>query len=202
MPSLTLLRHVDSVWTAENRYTGAADVALSPRGIEAARRLAPSIDRLHLDLVYTSALRRTRDTLDGILSALHGARPAVEIAAELNERSFGVLEGLRKREARETHGEEAVHRWRSSFDQAPPGGESLAQTALRTGAFVSNRLLPSLRSGKNVLVVAHGDSLRTVMMALEDLSETATLALRIKPGELVHYDVIEREGLVRRSSVV
>ena len=199
MGTLTLLRHVESEWSALHRFAGSSDVPITRSGELAARALASCIDGLDVGVVYVSGLQRARQTLDAILDELGRTNLPVIVEPALNERSFGVLEGLDKRDAKSKFGKADFARWRSSFTQAPPQGESLAETAERTRPVVLEKLLPAVRTGNNVLVVAHGDSLRTIIMTLEELTQEAVLGLRLQPGELVFYSV-STDGSVRRRS--
>ena len=197
MGSLILLRHVESQWTAQRRFTGSSDVPITPSGERSARALGATIERLHVDVAYVSSLQRARQTLEAVVGALGRSDIPIFVEPALNERSFGVLEGMDKRSAEKEFGKAELTRWRSSFTEAPPQGESLAETAARTDPLVLETLLPAARAGQHVLVVAHGDSLRTVMMAVEQLAPEAVLELRLQPGELVFYQ-ISADGFVER----
>ena len=199
MGTFALLRHVESEWSALRRFAGSSDVPITQSGELAARALASSIDGLDLDVAYVSSLQRARQTLDTVLDELGRTDLSIIVEPALNERSFGVLEGLGKRDAETKFGKTDFARWRSSFTQAPPQGESLAETAGRTRPVVLEKLLPAARAGNNVLVVAHGDSLRTIIMTLEELTQEAVLGLRLQPGELVLY-AVSTDGSIRKRS--
>src|SRR6185436_981366 len=179
MPDLILLRHGQSQWNLENRFTGWVDVPLSPRGEAEARAAGEKLRGRRIDEMFTSVLKRAIDTATLALEAGGiGPLPTVRDAA-LNERMYGDLQGLDKAEAARRFGADQVKLWRRSYDVQPPGGESLADTAARVIPFWRDRILPELRAGKNVLVVAHGNSLRALVMHLDDLTREQVLELEI-----------------------
>lgn len=158
------------------------------------------IAALRIDTAYVSGLLRARQTLDIVLRELERSDLPVIVEPRLNERAFGTLEGMEKGAAEERFGKQALSRWRSSFVEAPPDGESLQETASRTQPVVFENLLPAVQRGENVLVVAHGDSLKTIIMMLEELSPETVLSLKLQPGEFVFYVVSENGSIERRLS--
>ena len=189
MPALILLRHGQSQWNLENRFTGWVDVPLSPKGEDEARAAGEKLRGRHIDTLYTSVLRRAVDTATLALEAAGMTVPVTERDAALNERMYGDLQGLNKAEAAIRWGDAQVKLWRRSYDVRPPGGESLADTATRVLPFWESRILPALRAGKNVLVAAHGNSLRALVMHLDGLSREQVLRLEIPTGVPLLYDI-------------
>ena len=196
MPTLALVRHGQSLWNLQNRFTGWVDVPLTERGREEARRAGAALRDVSFDVAYTSALRRAQDTLGLVLEAAGLLVPVIRDAA-LNERDYGDLAGLDKAETAARYGEEQVHRWRRSFDEAPPGGESLQDTAARTLPFFERAVLGDLRHGRDVLVVAHGNSNRAIVMHLEGLGPDEVVAVELATGVPLLYD-LDDAGLVTR----
>jgi len=189
MPDLILLRHGQSQWNLENRFTGWVDVPLSPRGEEEARAAGEKLKGRRIDQVFTSVLKRAIDTADIAFDAAGIGPVPVERDAALNERMYGDLQGLDKAEAAKQFGADQVKLWRRSYDVNPPGGESLADTAARVIPFWRDRILPELRAGKNVLVVAHGNSLRALVMHLDNLTRDQVLELEIPTGVPLVYEI-------------
>ena len=195
MPDLILLRHGQSQWNLENRFTGWVDVPLSPRGEEEARAAGAKLRGRRVDEMFTSVLKRAIDTATLALEAAGiGPLPTVRDAA-LNERMYGDLQGLDKAEAAKQFGADQVKLWRRSYDVQPPGGESLADTAARVIPYWRDRILPELRAGKNVLIVAHGNSLRALVMHLDNLTREQVLELEIPTGVPLLYEMAS-EGTV------
>jgi 2,3-bisphosphoglycerate-dependent phosphoglycerate mutase len=189
MPDLLLLRHGQSQWNLENRFTGWVDVPLSPRGEEEARVAGEKLRGRRIDEVYTSVLKRAIQTADIALAA--GGFPPLPTERDpaLNERMYGELQGTNKAEAAERFGAAQVKLWRRSYDVRPPGGESLADTAARVLPYWERRILPDLRAGRNVLVVAHGNSLRALVMHLDGLTPAQVLELEIPTGVPLLYEI-------------
>jgi 2,3-bisphosphoglycerate-dependent phosphoglycerate mutase len=189
MPELILLRHGQSQWNLENRFTGWVDVPLSPRGEEEARAAGAKLVGHRIDQLYTSVLQRAIDTARlALASAGIDSVPTVRDAA-LNERMYGDLQGKNKAEAAAQFGAAQIKQWRRSYDVRPPGGESLADTAARVIPYWEAHILPDLRAGKNVLVVAHGNSLRALVMHLDGLTREEVLALEIPTGIPLLYEL-------------
>jgi 2,3-bisphosphoglycerate-dependent phosphoglycerate mutase len=189
MALLVLLRHGESQWNLENRFTGWVDVPLTEKGREEARRAGEKLRHIRFDKAYTSRLQRAIETLEIVLQVIGQEGLPVEYDMALNERHYGDLQGLNKAETAEKFGKEQVHLWRRSYDVAPPGGESLKDTAARTLPYFEAHVLPDLRSGKNVLVSAHGNSLRSIVMHLDKLSEAQVLELNIATGVPIIYQM-------------
>ncbi len=196
MAELVLLRHGESQWNLENRFTGWVDVPLSPRGEAEARAAGEKLRGRRIDKVYTSVLRRAIDTARLALEQAGMPDLPVERDAALNERMYGDLQGLDKAEAARRFGAEQVRLWRRSYDVRPPGGESLADTAARVLPYWETHLLPELRAGRNLLVVAHGNSLRALVMHLDRLTPAEVLDLEIPTGAPLVYE-IGPDGAVR-----
>jgi 2,3-bisphosphoglycerate-dependent phosphoglycerate mutase len=189
MPELILLRHGQSQWNLENRFTGWVDVPLSPKGEAEARAAGEKLRGHRIDKLYTSVLKRAIDTATLALDAAGIPIPPTESDAALNERMYGDLQGLNKAEAAKKWGAAQVKVWRRSYDVKPPGGESLADTAARVLPYWEARILPDLRAGKNGLVVAHGNSLRALVMHLDGLTREQVLELEIPTGAPLLYDI-------------
>jgi 2,3-bisphosphoglycerate-dependent phosphoglycerate mutase len=194
MPKLVLVRHGQSLWNLENRFTGWIDVPLTAQGEDEARRAGALLRGMKFDVAYTSALKRAARTLELLLESAGMSVPVISDQA-LNERDYGDLSGLNKDEMRQKYGEEQVHIWRRSYDVAPPGGESLKDTRARTVPFFERAIMGDVRQGKDVLVVAHGNSNRSIAMALEGLSPEEVVSLELATGVPRVYDLTE-EGKV------
>jgi len=195
MPNLILLRHGQSQWNLENRFTGWEDVELSDAGREEARRAGEKLRDLQIDTVYTSALKRAINTASIALDAAGKKGMPTIVDPALNERNYGDLQGLNKAETALKYGDEQVHAWRRSFSIRPPGerGESLAMTIDRVMPYYEKHILADLRSGKNVLVVAHGNSLRALLYKLDKHTEETIMDLNIPTGVPLVYQ-LELQG--------
>jgi len=202
MATLVLVRHGQSQWNLENRFTGWIDVPLTEAGREEARKTGEALKKTHarFGLAYTSVLIRAIETLKIILAELGQEGIPITQDKALNERHYGQLQGLNKDETRQKYGEEQVKLWRRSYDVAPPGGESLKDTAARTIPFFEARILPDLKAGTNVLVAAHGNSLRSIVMHLEHLTKEQVLALEIPTGAPIRYEITP-EGTVASKEI-
>jgi 2,3-bisphosphoglycerate-dependent phosphoglycerate mutase len=183
MSTLVLVRHGESQWNLENRFTGWVDVPLSPKGVDEAKRAGDRLKKegIRFDKAYTSDLQRAQNTLKLILETLGQASLPVEKDKALNERHYGDLQGLNKAETAQKFGDEQVKIWRRSYDIAPPGagGESLKDTAARTLPYFEKHILSDLRAGKNIIVAAHGNSLRSIVMHLDKLTKEQVLELNL-----------------------
>src|SRR5215813_8079272 len=199
MAILVLIRHGQSLWNLENRFTGWVDVPLTDRGRDEAQQAGQLIGDIRFDVAYPSVLSRAQETLDIILLGL-GQRPPVIRDQALNERHYGELQGLNKADTAKRYGDAQVKLWRRSYDVAPPGGESLELTAKRTLPFFDRAILGDLRQGKNVLVVAHGNSNRSIVMQLDKLSREEVLELNLDTGVPLVYDIAD-DGSVRGKQV-
>jgi 2,3-bisphosphoglycerate-dependent phosphoglycerate mutase len=186
---LVLVRHGQSDWNLKNLFTGWRDVGLTEKGIAEARAAGKRLKAqgLHFDVAFTSALVRAQRTLDLVLEEMGQTNIAVFKDRALNERDYGDLSGLNKDDARKKWGEEQVHIWRRSYDVAPPGGESLKDTAARVLPYYIQDILPPVLRGDNVIVVAHGNSLRALVMVLERLSPEKIVGREIATGVPLVY---------------
>ena len=197
MARLILVRHGQSVWNASNRFTGWTDVGLSEQGVEEAEDAGRQLSEIRIDVVHTSDLVRAQRTAEIIMRHNEASEDVpTNYDWRLNERHYGALQGLNKSETAEQHGAEQVHIWRRSFDVAPPEGESLEMTAERTIPYFTEEILPDLVSGKNVLVSAHGNSLRSIVMHIDGISPEDIVSLEIPTGEPIHYSY--GEGVISR----
>jgi 2,3-bisphosphoglycerate-dependent phosphoglycerate mutase len=188
---LVLVRHGQSEWNLKNLFTGWRDVGLTEKGIAEAKAAGDKLREqgLDFDIAYTSALKRAQDTLTLMLEEL--GQPGLETVKDqaLNERDYGDLTGLNKDDARKKWGEEQVHIWRRSYDVAPPGGESLKDTLARTLPYYMHRIQCDVLSGKTVLVSAHGNSLRALIMAIEGLTPDEILKRELDTGVPIVYEL-------------
>ncbi len=223
MGRLYLVRHGQSVWNLQNRFTGWIDVSLSPKGVAEAQRAGELLADVRFDVAFTSTLIRAQHTLYEILkkntrcpvyrvvheqaSDWYGHRmESAEDAEELevfvseavNERYYGDLQGMNKDRAREIYGAEQVHIWRRSFDVPPPGGESLEMTAARTLPYYHERIEPRLARGETVLVAAHGNSLRSMIMHIEGMSPEQIIKFELPTGVPYLYSFDSDLRLVER----
>src|SRR5512142_2274665 len=166
MGKLILLRHGESQWNSENRFTGWIDIGLTEKGKQEAFEAGKLLLGIPIDFAFTSVLTRAIDTLTEALRGADQALVPVAKDAALNERMYGDLQGLNKAETAEKFGAEQVHLWRRSYDVPPPNGESLKDTAARTLPYFNAKILPLAAQSQNILVVAHGNSLRSIVMEL------------------------------------
>lgn len=182
MKQLVLIRHGESQWNLENRFTGWVDVPLTPKGEQEAHEAGKKLQDFRFDQAFTSVLIRANKTLEIVLRVTGQTDLKIEKDQALNERMYGDLQGLNKAETVEKHGAEQVKIWRRSFDVPPPGGESLKDTAERVIPYYQEKIWPALLSGRCILVVAHGNSLRALVMHLNQLSREEVLELNIPTG--------------------
>lgn len=209
MAKLILLRHGASVWNDLNLFTGWVDIPLSPKGIEESLAAGRAIAHIPVDVIFVSSLVRAQETAMLTMSVHKGGKVPcvlhpgggkleewaqiyskktqemcvpVIVAWQINERMYGELQGMNKQEMREKFGDEQVHIWRRSYDVAPPGGESLKMTAERSIPYFKEMIMPHLKQGKNVLVSAHGNSLRSIVMHLDNLKPDEVVKLEIPTG--------------------
>lgn len=189
MSDLILIRHGQSVWNAANRFTGWTDVELSEVGVSEAEEAGRSLSSQRIDVVHTSDLIRAQRTAEIIMSLNEASEGySTKFDWRLNERNYGSLQGLNKAETAEKFGAEQVHIWRRSFDVAPPDGESLEMTAERTIPYFEEEILPDLQEGRGVLVSAHGNSLRSIVMHIEGISPEDIVSLEIQTGSPMFYE--------------
>jgi len=221
MAKLIMMRHGESEWNRNNIFTGWVDIPLSPKGIEESFVGGERIKDIPVDIIFMSSLMRSqmtamlamsrhnsgkipviqhpRGTLLGHWSKINSAATEEQvipslIAWELNERMYGDLQGLNKQHLIDQYGAEQVKFWRRSYDIAPPGGESLAMTATRTIPYFQNHIVPHLESGRNVFVSAHGNSLRSIVMVLENLNPQQIVNLELATGEPLIYNFDSSSG--------
>ncbi|MHA1523628.1 MAG: 2,3-bisphosphoglycerate-dependent phosphoglycerate mutase [Alphaproteobacteria bacterium] len=191
--TLVLVRHGQSEWNMLNQFTGWKDVDLTDLGIEEAKEAGRKLraEGLHFDIAFTSVLIRATRTLDLMLAELDQVGLETLFDQALNERDYGDLTGLNKHDARPRWGDEQVQNWRRSFDVPPPGGESLKDTAARTLPYYRDKILPQVLAGKSVLVAAHGNSLRSIVMEIEELSGEEIVKREIATGAPIIYALNE-----------
>ncbi len=215
MSKLILIRHGQSDWNKQNLFTGFVDVNLSPEGIKEAIQAGQKIENIPIDIVFTSTLIRAQMTATLVMNGQKKQKPLLFIHASgklktwgadicskeaiekcipvytswrLNERFYGKLQGMNKDEARKKFGADQVHIWRRSFDIPPPDGESLKMTMQRTLPYFKKEIVPLLEKNKTILVAAHGNSLRSIMMYLDQLSSEEIVSLEIPTGQPIIYD--------------
>ena len=189
MSVLVLMRHGESVWNFENRFTGGTDVPLTDTGRAEARRAGQWLSQRHitLDFAASSVLQRAAHTLEIVLSVLGQEAILTDHTPILNERHYGELQGMDKTEAARVYGTEQVHIWRRSYADGPPGGESLHDVAARVLPYFKDRIVPQLKAGKNILIVAHEHPLRAIIMQLEKLTPQQLLQLELATAVPVVY---------------
>ena len=197
--NLVLIRHGQSEWNKKNLFTGWKDPELTELGIEEAIQAGNQLKQSNIkfDVMFTSDLFRAQETGRLILEQMNQAVIATIKDQSLNERNYGELAGLNKDDARKKWGEEQVHIWRRSFDVPPPGGESLKNTAERVLPYFESKILPEVIKGKNILIAAHGNSLRALVMKLEDISPDEIVKLEIATGDPLTYEI--SEGKIQRT---
>jgi 2,3-bisphosphoglycerate-dependent phosphoglycerate mutase len=214
MAKLILLRHGESVWNSKNLFTGWVDVPLSQQGIQEAIKAGETLAHIHFDIVFTSVQIRAMETALLALAQSQNDKSPVLIHSEgemeawgkiydqgmaqdiipiysnvhLNERYYGELQGKNKTLTAKKYGEEQVLQWRRSYATPPPNGESLKDTAERTIPFFKESILPQLAAGNNVLVSAHGNSLRSIIMFIENMSEKEIVTVEIPTGHPLFYE--------------
>jgi 2,3-bisphosphoglycerate-dependent phosphoglycerate mutase len=200
MGSLILIRHGQSAWNAENRFTGWVDVPLSEAGRAEAKRAGERLaaEGYRVDRAFTSTLVRAIETGHIVLEMLGQDDLEQEQAWELNERFYGALTARNKAETAAEFGQEQVHIWRRSYDVPPPGGESLKDTADRTRPYYERAILPATRGDAVVLVSAHGNSLRSIVKDLDRLGDEAVTRLEIATGVPLVYELVDGEPVGTR----
>ena len=187
---LVLVRHGQSEWNQKNLFTGWKDPKLTHQGINEAVEAGKSLkaEDMNFDIMFTSDLFRAQETGRLILKEMDQTDIPFIKHQSLNERNYGDLAGLNKDDARERWGEEQVHIWRRSFDIPPPGGESLKNTAERVLPYFESEIMPKIDEGLNVLIAAHGNSLRALVMQLEKIGPEEIVKLEIATGDPLIYD--------------
>ena len=202
MSVLVLIRHGQSQWNLENRFTGWTDIPLTERGKEDAHRAGKELNKrgLHFDHAFTSLLMRAGDTLEAILEELGQTDCPIIRDQALNERHYGDLQGLNKAEMAAKYGQEQVTLWRRDYFTRPPKGESMEDCEKRTLPFFLSSILPLVQSGKNVLVTAHGNSLRPMVKHLEQLTpeQTSSAEFGLCTPYVYHF---EGEKMVNKETI-
>ncbi len=189
MAQLVIFRHGQSQWNLENKFTGWVDVELTEKGIEEAKNAGHKINGYHFDYAYASDLKRAQNTLKIALQTANHPTIAPIYNKALNERMYGDLQGLDKTETVNKFGEEQVKIWRRSYDIAPPNGESLKDTAARVIPYYENEIVPKLKANKNIVIVAHGNSLRALIMYLENMTPEQILQFEIGTAQPRLYEL-------------
>ena len=190
---LVLVRHGQSDWNRKNLFTGWKNPGLTDQGVSEAENTGEKLKEqgFNFDVMFTSELKRAQNTGEIILEKLNEPDLTTIKSVNLNERDYGDLTGMNKDEARAKFGEEQVHIWRRSYDVPPPGGESLKDTYDRVIPYFESDIMPEINDSKNVLIAAHGNSLRSLVKFIEDLNETDILKLEIATGEPIIYKFID-----------
>ena len=201
MSKLILLRHGESTWNLENRFTGWTDIPLTEKGEKEAIEAGEKLRDMPIDLAFTSVLKRAIDTTTLTLKAAHQESVPVIRDAAINERMYGDLQGLNKAETAKKFGDRQVKLWRRSYDVAPPNGESLKDTAARALPYFTDRIMPEVRAGKNVLVSAHGNSLRAIVMHLDNLAKEQVVELNIPNGVPIIYEMDEKGKILSKTEL-
>ncbi|MEM1370610.1 MAG: 2,3-bisphosphoglycerate-dependent phosphoglycerate mutase [Pseudomonadota bacterium] len=202
--TLVLVRHGQSEWNELNLFTGWRDPDLTAKGVEEATEAGRLLkaEKLKFDIAYTSVLKRANRTLALMLDGIEQTDLQIVRDQALNERDYGDLAGMNKDEAREKWGADQVHVWRRSYDVPPPGGESLKDTGERVVPYFTSTILPHLQAGKKVLVAAHGNSIRALIMHLEKLSAEEILKREVATGAPIVYRLDETGFAVDRQDLV
>ena len=200
---LILVRHGQSEWNAKNLFTGWKDPGLTDEGMKEALVAGSTIksENILFDEMFTSKLVRAQITGKIILEAINQSDIPINQNIALNERNYGSLAGLNKDDARKKWGEEQVHIWRRSFDIPPPDGESLKNTAERVLPYFNKEILPKVINGSNVLIAAHGNSLRSLIMQLDNISEVDIVNLEIPTGAPIKYVFNENGSILEKTNL-
>lgn len=196
MSTLVIVRHGQSAWNLENRFTGWVDVDITDKGEAEAKNAGEKLKGESFDLAYTSDLKRAQRTLSIILGEIGQSSISTTKHQALNERHYGDLQGANKAETAAKYGEDQVHIWRRSYDVAPPNGESLKDTADRVIPYFEAEIAPKLKAGKNIIITAHGNSLRALIMHLEKLTPEQILQVEIPTGAPKKYVLDENLNVI------
>jgi 2,3-bisphosphoglycerate-dependent phosphoglycerate mutase len=196
MPYLVLVRHGQSAWNELGQWTGLTDVELTEKGRAEARAAAKTLEGITFGAAHTSALKRAHQTLGIILDELGQTQLEAAQTATLNERDYGDLTGKSKWQVREEHGEEKFMKWRRSWNYPIPGGETLKDVHDRAVPYYEQHILADLKAGKNVIVAAHGNTLRALVKHLENIAETDISGLEIGTGEVYLYEIEPQTGRI------
>ncbi|MFA4930313.1 MAG: histidine phosphatase family protein [Patescibacteria group bacterium] len=225
MNKLVLVRHGESKWNLGNKFTGQIDVSISSRGVQQCFDLGDKIKDIKFDYGFASCLSRSKETMSLILSKMKVSGvfidehfslyswPDIEKYPSalrdipiftnclLNERHYGDLQGMDKNEARQKYGEEIVYSWRRGFDQRPPGGESLLDVYNRTIPYFEKRVVPLLVEGNNVMISAHGNSLRSIIKYIENIADDKIPLLEIYTGQMISYELVNGRFVSKKSKL-
>jgi 2,3-bisphosphoglycerate-dependent phosphoglycerate mutase len=200
MALLVIFRHGQSVWNLENKFTGWVDVELTEKGIQEAKNAGEKLKSFHFDVAYASDLKRAQNTLTIALEVAGKTVPTTYNKA-LNERMYGDLQGLDKTETAKKYGDEQVKIWRRSYDVPPPNGESLKDTTARVIPYYKVEIEPQLKAGKNVVIAAHGNSLRALIMYLENMTPAQILEFEIGTGIPRLYELDENLKVLKAENI-
>jgi 2,3-bisphosphoglycerate-dependent phosphoglycerate mutase len=198
MAYLVLVRHGESEWNAKSLWTGWTDVSLSDKGREQAQNAGKIISDLHFDLCYTSALKRAKETWDEIRKENHWENVPTTEDKALNERDYGDLTGKNKWKIKEEYGEEQFQKWRRGWDTPPPKGESLKDVYDRVIPYYEKNILPNLEAGKNVIIAAHGNSLRALVKYLDKVPDDKIAEVELGLSEPYVYKIDENGNVVSK----
>ncbi len=209
MAKLILVRHGESQWNKKHIFAGWVDITLTRKGIDEIQELAKKLNKIEFDVMFTSCLERAQATLlliaseqDKCATFMHQGekykakadsnhRIPIYAYPELNERYYGLLQGMKKDEAREKFGEEQVYQWRRSYKAQPPEGESLQEVCCRVSEFFDRKIKPLLATDKNILISAHGNSLRALVKYIDNISDEKVAHLEFAPGDMISYSIEE-----------
>lgn len=197
MAILVMFRHGQSVWNLENKFTGWVDVDLTDKGKKEAKEAGEKLKGMHFDFAYSSDLKRAQETLKIALNEAGISHVPTTYDKALNERMYGDLQGLNKADTAKKFGDEQVHIWRRSYDIAPPNGESLKDTAARVIPYFEKEIAPKLKDDKNIVIAAHGNSLRALIMFLEKMTPDEILNFEIKTGVPREYQLDENLKVIK-----
>ncbi len=201
MAQLVIFRHGQSTWNLENKFTGWVDVELTEKGVEEAKNAGLKLKGFKFDLAYASNLQRAQKTLALALEQSGQSNVPVTYNQALNERMYGDLQGLNKADTVVKFGEEQVKIWRRSYDIAPPNGESLKDTAARVIPYFESEIVPKLKAGKNIVIAAHGNSLRALIMYLEKLTPAQILEFEIGTAVPRLYELDENLNVLKAENI-
>lgn len=198
MAKLILIRHGTSEWNEKGLWTGWTDIALAPKGIQEAKAAGESIRDIHIDIAFTSALQRAQQTLHYVLDVKNQLDIPIFSSASLNEKSYGDLTGKNKWEVKAQYGEEQFKLWRRAWNAPIPNGETLKTVYERVIPYYLEHILPALISGKNVLIAAHGNSLRTLIKYLDNINDQDIENFEVGLGEVYVYDIDSNGEILNR----
>jgi 2,3-bisphosphoglycerate-dependent phosphoglycerate mutase len=193
------MRHGESQWNRENRFTGFTDVELNETGVAEAKHAGTQLKTIKFDKVYTSTLKRAYTTA-ALAMETAGQNPPTVKHDDLRERDYGDLTGLNKAETAKKFGEEQVHIWRRSYDVPPPGGESLKDVVARVKPYYEKHILPDLKAGKNILLAAHGNTLRAMLIVLGENTPENINSAEIATGVPIVFEFNGSAKLTRKAA--